>query len=90
MSAGHNSSATDGQLASYVRRIETLNAEIKDLNDDKSSIFKELKGDGFDVKVVRKLIARRAAGEAATAEQDSILSLYEAALTRAHTRGEGA
>jgi len=89
MSAGHNT-ASDGQLLSIVQRIERLHEERKALADDVRDVYGEAKGVGFDPKIIRKLIARRAKDAGALAEEDSILALYEDALSRAGTRGEGA
>jgi uncharacterized protein (UPF0335 family) len=71
------------QLASLIERIERLEEEIRDRNSDKSEVFKEAKGAGFDVAIMRKLIARRRMEPSARLEQDAILELYEEALVRA-------
>lgn len=67
-------------LHSLVRRIEALDDEIKALNDDKSDVYKEAKGQGFDVKVLRKLIADRRKDLSERVEFDSIYRLYAEAL----------
>jgi len=64
------------QLKAYVRRIEALDDEIKVLNEDKSEVYKEAKGNGFDTKIVRKVIAARRQGAAERAEQDALFQLY--------------
>lgn len=46
-------------LLSYFERIERLEAEIKGLNDDKSDLYQEIKGTGFNVKAVKALVAER-------------------------------
>jgi len=68
------------RLRSFIERIERIEEEIKDLNADKSDIYKEAKGSGFDVKVMRKLVQRRRMESADRDEQDTLLELYEAAL----------
>ena len=88
MSAGHNT-ASDGQLLSIVERIERLHEERKALADDVRDVYGEAKGVGFDPKIIRKLIAKRAKDPSALQEEESILELYEEALARAGTRGEG-
>ncbi len=78
---GHNSgSIAGGQLRSFVQRIRRLDAEIKSLNDDKSEIFKEAKGTGFDTKVMRRIIQLRAMEEPDRMERDALEELYRAAL----------
>lgn len=70
---GHNSSA---QLKSIVERIERLDTEIKERRDDQKDIYAEAKGNGYDVKVLRKVIAIRKQDPEARAEQETILETY--------------
>lgn len=75
--SGHNSNA---QLKSIVERIENVNEQIKDLTSDRSDIFAEAKGVGFDVKALRKIIALRKLSEDDRANQEAILETYMNAL----------
>lgn len=68
------------QLRAFVERIERVEEEIKELNADKSDIYKELRGVGFDVKAIRKVIAKRKLEPAERQEQDAIFDMYWAAL----------
>ena len=68
------------QLKSIVERIERLDAEIKDLNSDKSDIYKEAKSNGFDVKVLRKIIADRRKDKSELDEFETFYQLYAIAL----------
>lgn len=77
MDSGHNSNA---QLKAIVERIETVNEQIKELFDDRSDIFSEAKGSGFDTKTLRKIIALRKLSSEDRAEQDAILETYMTAL----------
>jgi uncharacterized protein (UPF0335 family) len=72
---GHN-----GQLKSIVERIERLDEEIKGLRDDQKDIYAEAKGNGYDVKVLRKVVAIRKQDPNARAEQETILETYMQAL----------
>ena len=69
-----------GQLRDFVERIERLEEEIKELNADKSEIYKEAKLDGFDVKVLRKVVEARRMDRAERMEVESIFDLYMADL----------
>jgi uncharacterized protein (UPF0335 family) len=71
---------TDGNLQQFVRQIESLNGEIKTLNMDKSEIYKSAKFQGYDPKILRKVIAERAKGPAERAEQDELFRSYWAAV----------
>jgi uncharacterized protein (UPF0335 family) len=82
MSEGHNSIPSPDLLASFVRRIESLNTEITERNSDKAEIYKEAKGEGFDTKILRKVIAIRAKDPATLTEQEAMVDTYLAALSR--------
>ena len=47
------------QLRSIVERVEAVQAEIDERNDAKAEIFTEARGNGYDVKALKTLIARR-------------------------------
>ena len=68
------------RLRTFIERIERLNEEIKGLNDDKSEIFKEAKGTGFDTKVMRRIIQLRAMDDVDRQEREALEELYRAAL----------
>jgi uncharacterized protein (UPF0335 family) len=74
---GHN---INGQLKSVVERIENLNAQIKELTDDRAEIFKEAGGNGFDVKVLRQLVSIRKQDKSKRDEAQAILESYMASL----------
>ncbi|MHC1549422.1 DUF2312 domain-containing protein [Phyllobacterium sp. K27] len=81
-----------GQLRAFVERVERLEEEIKTLNDDKSEVYKEMRGFGFDVKAVRKVVAKRKLDPSVANEQDAVFDLYWDALTGAshvHVHEEG-
>jgi uncharacterized protein (UPF0335 family) len=82
---GHNSDVTNSgvageELKQFVERIERLDEEIKALNGDKSDVFKELKGRGFDAKAIRKIVAIRRIDHSERMEQEAIIDLYKQAL----------
>lgn len=74
---GHN---IKDQLKSIVERIENVAEQIKELRRDQSEIFLEAKGNGYDVKVLRKVIAIRKQDPSARQEQEAILETYMQAL----------
>jgi len=76
--AGHN-----GQLKSIVERIENLDTEIKERRDDQKEIYSEAKSNGWDVKILRKVIAIRKQDPDARAEQEILLETYMHALGQA-------
>ncbi|KTR02286.1 hypothetical protein NS365_22005 [Aureimonas ureilytica] len=78
------SNATDDvaqdQLRSFVERIERLEEEKKTLSDDIKDVYAEAKGNGFDTKVLRKVISLRRQDAQERQEQEAILDLYLQAL----------
>jgi len=78
-SIGHNSVAGD-QLRSFIERIERLEQEKRDLTEDIKSIYQEAKGQGFDSKTIRKIVALRKKDAAERQEEEAILELYMHAI----------
>lgn len=71
---------TAAQVASFIRRAEAVNEEIKGLQDDRKDIFKEAKSLGYNVTALKNVLKRRKAGEDAAAEMDSLVATYERAI----------
>jgi uncharacterized protein (UPF0335 family) len=69
-----------GELRSFVERIERLEAEKKDIADQQKEVMAEAKGRGYDVKVLRKIIAIRKRDANDLAEEEAVLEMYKAAL----------
>ena len=69
-----------GQLRAFVERIERLEEEKKALADDIKDVYAEAKGNGFDVKVIRKVVSIRKQDRDKRLEEETILDLYLAAL----------
>ena len=69
-----------GQLRSLVERIEHLEAEISELNDDKKEVYGEAKATGFDVKALKRVVHLRRMDAAERAEFETIVDLYKHAL----------
>lgn len=70
-------------LQQIIERIEGLMAEKASLQDLIREAFAEAKADGFDTKVMRKVIALRAMDPDERAEQEAIMDMYLKALEEA-------
>lgn len=68
------------ELKQFIERIERLEEEKKALADDIKDVFAEMKGRGFDTKVVRQVIRIRKQDHAERQEMEAILELYLSAL----------
>jgi uncharacterized protein (UPF0335 family) len=64
------------QLKSIVERIERLEEEKKTIADDVKEVYAEAKGTGYDVKVLRKVVALRKRDLDERKEEEAILDLY--------------
>lgn len=68
------------QLKSIIERIERLEQEKSEIAEQIKEVFAEAKGNGFDVKVLRKVIRLRKQDRAKRQEEEAILDLYLSAL----------
>jgi uncharacterized protein (UPF0335 family) len=75
-----NEDDTAGVLRSYIERVEQLESEKKDISENIKEVFSEAKGNGFDTKVMRAVIARRKKDKDDLAEFEAILEMYLTAL----------
>jgi len=71
---------TADRLKSFIMRIERLEEDKKGIADDIKEVFSEAKGEGFDVKVLRKVIALRKKDPEERAEEEELLELYLSAI----------
>jgi uncharacterized protein (UPF0335 family) len=74
------SSFAQGQLKSIVERIERLEEEKKTIAADIKEVYAEAKGNGFDTKILRKVISLRKKDASEREEEESMLELYLQAL----------
>ncbi|MDQ4136901.1 MAG: DUF2312 domain-containing protein [Pseudomonadota bacterium] len=68
------------QLKSFIERIERLEEEKAGITGDIKEIYAEAKSNGFDTKVIRKIISIRKKDYAERQEEEAILELYLQAL----------
>jgi uncharacterized protein (UPF0335 family) len=68
------------QLRLFVDKIERLEEEKKELGEQLKEVYAEAKGEGFDVKILRKLISLRKIRPNDRQEQEELLDLYKSAL----------
>lgn len=73
-------------LLSFCERYERMTEEIDVLTEDRKEIMAEAKSTGFDTKILKEAIRRRAMEAADRAEHDSLLHTYEEGLEEATRR----
>jgi uncharacterized protein (UPF0335 family) len=69
-----------GQLKSIVERIERLEEEKKAIAGDIKEVYAEAKANGFDTKILRKVISIRKKDRNEREEEEAMLDVYLAAL----------
>ena len=71
---------TGEHLSQYIERIERLEEEKADLGQDIRDLYLEAKGNGFDPKIMRKIVSLRKKDRHEIDEEEAILCLYKQAL----------
>lgn len=87
LSAGQDGVPTDAittaaqnRLKSLISRIQNLRNDALDIAEDIKAVFDEAKGEGFDAKVMRKLVAEMQKDSVKRQEEQALLELYADAV----------
>ena len=75
MTEGHN-----GQLQAIIERIERLEDEKAKISLDIKKVYAEAKANGFDAKILRKIVAIRKQDADKRDEEQQLIATYMAAL----------
>ncbi len=73
-------STAQGRLKSLVERIERLEEDKAAIAGDLKEVFAEAKGEGFDTKIMRKVIRLRKQDKAKRQEEEALIDLYLSAI----------
>lgn len=87
---GHNSGdsasidildgAAQTRLRTIIERAERLEQDKADIAADLKEVFLEAKGEGFDIKILRKVIRLRKQDRAKRLEEEALTDLYVSAI----------
>jgi uncharacterized protein (UPF0335 family) len=77
---GHNTPTAPDQLRSIIERVERLEEDKSQVAADIKEVYAEAKGNGFDTKALRKLVALRKKDRDKVLEERAMLELYANAL----------
>lgn len=78
---GHNSQPESGAaLRGFVQRIERVQVDIDEHREDRKELYAEAKSGGFDVKILRKIIARRRRRSTDVEAEEALIETYLAAI----------
>ena len=68
------------RLKTIIERIERLEEDKAAVAADIKEVFAEAKGEGFDVKILRKVVRLRKQDTAKRQEEEALLDLYLSAI----------
>lgn len=68
------------ELKQFIERIERLLEDKAAVQTDIKEVYAELKGRGYDAKVIRTIIRDRGKDHAELQEEEAIMELYKQAL----------
>ncbi|WP_257168365.1 DUF2312 domain-containing protein [Bradyrhizobium sp. SRS-191] len=74
------------RIRSFVERIEHLDGELAELNEQKKEVFAEAKGEGFDVKILKEIIKLRKQDQDERDEHETLLDTYMRAMEAAEAQ----
>jgi uncharacterized protein (UPF0335 family) len=69
-----------GRLKTIVERMERLAEDKAAIANDMKEVMAEAKGEGFDTKILRKVLAVRKVDKAKRDEEEALLDLYLSAI----------
>lgn len=70
----------NNQLKAFVERLENLENEKKAIQQDITEVLKEAKGEGFEPKILKKVIALRKMDPEERERMELMIATYMAAL----------
>ena len=71
---------SNNQISSIVQRIERLEDEKSQIAEDIKEVYKEAKGNGFDPKIIKKVVSLRKMDAAKRLEEQALIATYMDAL----------
>ncbi|HLZ85560.1 MAG TPA: DUF2312 domain-containing protein [Caulobacteraceae bacterium] len=74
------STSAQGKLKSLIERIERLEEDKAAVSTDLKEVYAEAKGEGFDAKIVRKVVRLRKQDKAKRQEEEALIDLYISAI----------
>jgi len=75
-----SNSVSGEEIKAFIERIERLEEEKAALAGDIRDVYSEAKANGFDAKIMRKIVSLRRKDHAERKEEEAIMELYLEAL----------
>ncbi len=81
-SAAHDvlNAAAQNRLKTIIERIERLEEDKAQVAGDLKEVYAEAKGEGFDTKILRKVVRMRKQDKAKRQEEEALIDLYLSAI----------
>ena len=73
-------STAQTRLKTIIERVERLEEDKAAVANDIKEVFLEAKGEGFDVKILRKVVRLRKQDKAKRQEEEALIDLYLSAI----------
>lgn len=71
---------TAEELRQFIERVEQLDAEKSDIQEQRKEVLAEARGRGYDTKILLKVVALRKKRPDEIAEEEAVLDLYRQAI----------
>ena len=68
------------EVLQYINRIERLEEDKKSISEGIKDVYAELKNNGYDAKIIRKLVSIRRKTKEERQEEEALLELYMSAI----------
>ena len=72
--------SSNNQLKAFIERLEKLEDEKTVISEDIKSVLSEAKSNGFDPKIIKKVLSLRKQDAQKRAEEQAVLAVYMDAL----------
>ena len=72
--------AAQGRLKSFIERLERLEEDKAAISGDLKEVYAEAKGEGFDTKILRKVMRLRKQDKVKRQEEEALIDLYLSAI----------
>lgn len=73
-------SDADARLRSFIERIERLEGEKAELAEDIKEVYGEAKANGYDPKIMRKIVRMRKMDVEKRREEEALIEVYRLAV----------
>lgn len=74
---GHNAKE---QLRAFIERVENIETEMRERSQDRSDVYAEAKGQGYDIPALKAIIRARREDQEKRKQREGMVDLYNKTL----------